>query len=167
MRTGPARQGFVASALRCTTQAAPFLRRRVKRLLGTPLELVRNPFGERWQKGVQREQETDTDRKEVKEMMDKSVERRHQVAAIKEGARTVNDGRSYLLPGLWACRLASGLTQRELAGAIGSNQGTVRELERLERGAYIKTIRRLCRALEVCPEDLLCRGSPQNKRERR
>lgn len=100
-------------------------------------------------------------------MMDTSVQRRRQVAAIKEGARTANDGRSYLLPGLWACRLASGLTQRQVAERIGGNQTTIRELERLERGAYIKTITRLCRALEVSPEDLLCRGSPQNERERR
>ncbi len=86
--------------------------------------------------------------------------RRQGVAEIKAGAKSANDGRSYLLQGLWACRLAAGLTQRQLAEAIGSNQATVRELERLERGAYPRTIKRLCRALGVAPEDLLCRGSP-------
>ncbi|HEY6749886.1 MAG TPA: helix-turn-helix transcriptional regulator, partial [Rubrobacteraceae bacterium] len=64
-------------------------------------------------------------------------ERRRRVAAIKEGARTANDGRSYYLRGLWACRLAAGLTQRELAEKIGSSQATVRELEREHRGAYM------------------------------
>ena len=63
------------------------------------------------------------------------AERRRRVAAIKRGATSVNAGRSYLLPGLWACRLAAGLTQRQLAGMIGGNAATVRELERGRRGA--------------------------------
>ena len=84
------------------------------------------------------------------------AERRRRVAAIKRGATSVNAGRSYLLPGLWACRLAAGLTQRQLAGMIGGNAATVRELERGRRGAYATTIRKLCEALGVAPEDLLC-----------
>ena len=100
-------------------------------------------------------------------MREGSAKRSCQVASIKTGARTATGGRSYLLQGLWACRLGANLTQRQLAQAIGGSQTTVRELEREHRGAYATTIARLCRALEVCPEDLLCRGSPQNKRERR
>ncbi len=89
-------------------------------------------------------------------MNEEQAERRCRVEAIKKEARSANNGRSYLLPGLWACRLATGLTQRELARAIGSNQATVRELERGYRGAYMSTIRKLCVALKVTPEDLLC-----------
>jgi DNA-binding Xre family transcriptional regulator len=92
----------------------------------------------------------------VREMSQEAGERRRQVEAIKAGARTLNGGRSHLLQGLRACRLAAGLSQRQVAQRIGSNQTTVRELERLSRGAYPKTIQRLCRALEVTPEDLLC-----------
>jgi DNA-binding XRE family transcriptional regulator len=91
-------------------------------------------------------------------MQEEKAERRRQVSEIKHGARSANDGRSYLLPGLWACRLAAGLTQREVAKRISSNQTTVRELERQSRGAYPKTIRKLCIALGVTPEVLLCAG---------
>jgi DNA-binding Xre family transcriptional regulator len=99
-------------------------------------------------------------------MHQEKAERRRQVAAIKEGAQTNNDGRSYLLPGLRACRLAAGITQRELAEKIGGTQATVRELERGYRGAYVSTIRKLCEALEVVPKDLLC-GSDANQKEAR
>jgi transcriptional regulator with XRE-family HTH domain len=57
---------------------------------------------------------------------------------------------------LWACRLAAGLTQRQLAEMIGGNAAGVRALERGRRGAYVSTIRKLCEALGVAPEDLLC-----------
>ena len=89
-------------------------------------------------------------------MPDERAERRRRVAAIKRGATSANAGRSYLLRGLWACRLAAGLTQRQLAEMIGGNAATVRELERGRRGAYASTIRKLCEALGVAPEDLLC-----------
>src|SRR4051812_6547894 len=92
-------------------------------------------------------------------MPEERTERHRQVRAIKKEARSLNDGRSYLLQGLRACRLAAGLTQRQLAEMIGSNQTTVRQLEREYRGAYTFTINKLCRALEVTPEDLLCGGS--------
>jgi len=82
-------------------------------------------------------------------------ERRRQVEAVKRLGRDAN-GRGLHLPGLWACRMAAGLTQRDLALAIGSNQATIHELERLLRGAYPKTIRSLCAALLVEPADLLC-----------
>ena len=91
-------------------------------------------------------------------MTEEMAERRRKVAMIKRGARSVNGGRSYLLPGLWACRLAAGLTQRRLAEAIGGTQNTVRELERQARGAYPSTVGRLCQALGVAAEDLLCGG---------
>jgi transcriptional regulator with XRE-family HTH domain len=92
-------------------------------------------------------------------MQDERTERHRQIRAIKNEAKSLNGGRSYLLQGLRACRLAAGLTQRQLAAMIGSNQSTVRQLEREYRGAYPKTIQRLCNALEVTPEDLLCGGS--------
>lgn len=89
------------------------------------------------------------------------AERSRRVAAIKRAAKSTNNGRSYLLPGLWACRLAAGLTQRQLAEAMGGTQNTVRELERQERGAYPGTVGRLCQAFGVAPEDLLCGGDPE------
>ena len=67
-------------------------------------------------------------------MNDKKTERSRRVAAIKETAKSTNGGRSYLLRGLWACRLAAGLTQRELADAIGKpgHRGAART--RVSRG---------------------------------
>ena len=93
-------------------------------------------------------------------MTDETEQRRHSVAAIKETAKSTNGGRSYLLRGLWACRLAAGLTQRELADAMGGSQATVGLLERGCRGAYLGTIARLCEALGVAPEDLLSGNGP-------
>jgi transcriptional regulator with XRE-family HTH domain len=52
--------------------------------------------------------------------------------------------------------MAADLTQRELAAAIGSNQATIHQLERLLRAAYPKTVRKLCAALDAEPVDLLC-----------
>jgi DNA-binding Xre family transcriptional regulator len=89
-------------------------------------------------------------------MHEEKSERHHQVSAIKKGARSLNCGRSYLLQGLWACRQAAGLTQRQLAQSMGSSPTTVRKLERQSRGAYPQTIQRLCQVLGVNPEDLLC-----------
>jgi DNA-binding Xre family transcriptional regulator len=98
--------------------------------------------------------------KEVIGMTNEKTELSRQVAAIKETAKSTNGGRSYLLRGLWACRLAAGLTQRELADAMGSSQATVGLLERGCRGAYLGTIARLCEALGVAPEDLLSGNGP-------
>jgi hypothetical protein len=52
-------------------------------------------------------------------MREETPERHSQVGAIKKEARSDNGGRSYLLQGLWACRLAAGLSQKELAQMIG------------------------------------------------
>ncbi len=82
--------------------------------------------------------------------------RRHQANQIKKLARISPEGRGVYLSGLWACRMTAGLTQRELAEAIGTNQGTIQLLKTASRGAYPKTIKRLCRALEVEPADLIC-----------
>lgn len=97
-------------------------------------------------------------------MADETKERRRQVAVIKETAQSANDGRSYLLPGLWACRLAAGLTQRQLARAMGGAQATIGQLERGDRGAYIKTILRLCAVLGVASEDLLSGDNPNGQK---
>jgi DNA-binding XRE family transcriptional regulator len=99
--------------------------------------------------------------KEVIGMNDEKTERSRRVAAIKETAKSTNGGRSYLLKGLWACRLAAGLDQRQLAQVMGSTQATVGQLERGDRGAYPKTIVRLCECLGVAPEDLLSGSGPQ------
>lgn len=74
---------------------------------------------------------------------------------IKRSARSDQGGRGAYLPGLWACRLASGYSQQELAERAGTGRGTVRSLERQERGAHATTIRRLGAALGVEPVDLL------------
>jgi DNA-binding Xre family transcriptional regulator len=100
-------------------------------------------------------------------MHEEKTEHHRQVAAIKKGARSLNGGRSYLLLGLWACRQAAGLTQRQLAEATGSSQTTVRKLERLSRGAYPKTVQRLCSVLGVTPEDLLCGESVKQEEAHR
>jgi DNA-binding Xre family transcriptional regulator len=105
--------------------------------------------------------------KEVIGMNDEKTQRSRRVAAIKETAKSTNGGRSYLLKGLWACRLAAGLDQRQLAQAMGSTQATVGQLERGDRGAYPKTIVRLCAALGVAPEDLLSGGDPEQTGVRR
>jgi DNA-binding Xre family transcriptional regulator len=98
-------------------------------------------------------------------MPQEQIERHRQIRAINKEARSLNGGRSYLLQGLWACRQAAGLTQRQLAGIMGSSQTTIRKLERQARGAYPRTIQRLCLALEVNPEDLLCGGDSDKQEE--
>src|SRR5215211_1741408 len=82
-------------------------------------------------------------------------ERSREISAIKKEGRN-RRGRGVPLPGLWACRTAAGLTQRELAMLVGSSQGTITSLELMSRGAYPKTLRHLCSALKVEPVDLLC-----------
>jgi transcriptional regulator with XRE-family HTH domain len=54
--------------------------------------------------------------------------------------------------------MAAGLTQRQLAAMIGTNQTPITQLEKkyASRGAYVSTIRKLCQALEVSPADLIC-----------
>src|SRR4051794_9594711 len=73
-------------------------------------------------------------------------------------------GRGVYLPLLWSVRVCAGLTQRELAGLIGSYQSTICALESQNRGAYPRTLRRLCEALGVEPGDLLTsRRVPEEK----
>jgi len=95
------------------------------------------------------------------------TERHRQIRAIKKEAKSLNGGRSYLLQGLWACRQAAGLTQRQLAESMGSSQSTVRKLEQQSRGAYPKTIQSLCKALGVTPEVLLCGGNDKKEEAHR
>jgi DNA-binding Xre family transcriptional regulator len=99
-------------------------------------------------------------------MPEESTVRHRQIRAIKKEAKSLNGGRSYLLQGLWACRQAAGLTQRQLAQSMGSSQSAVRKLEQQSRGAYPKTIQRLCVALEVTSEDLLCGGRSKEEAHR-
>ena len=95
------------------------------------------------------------DRKEVGVIEEqRKAERHHRVEAIKKLGRDAN-GRGLRLPGLWACRMAAGLTQRQLAMLVGTSQGTITSLETQERGAYPRTVKRLCVALDVAPSDLL------------
>lgn len=84
------------------------------------------------------------------------TERRQQVGLVKKLAKSPENHRGALLPGLWAARTAAALSQRDLAERIGTSQGTIHDLERQGRGAYPKTIRRLSAALGVDPADLLC-----------
>jgi DNA-binding Xre family transcriptional regulator len=71
-------------------------------------------------------------------------------------SRSHPNRRGVLLPGLWAARVSSALSQRDLAEMISTNQGTVQQLETQQRGAYPKTVRRLCQVLKVEPADLMC-----------
>lgn len=59
------------------------------------------------------------------------------------------------LPGLRPARQRLGLTQRQLASRAGMGQGTITKLERLERGAYPKSLQKLAVALEVSPAELI------------
>ena len=83
------------------------------------------------------------------------TERREEVGKITEQVGDYYGARSVRLHGLWGCRQAANLTQRQLASLIGSSQATIRSLEALKRGAYPKTIRKLTEALEVSPVDLI------------
>lgn len=65
------------------------------------------------------------------------------------------------LPGLRAQRRRRGMSQREAAELAGIMQGTIWQLETGRRGAYPGTIKRLCRAFGVAPEDLTCGGAAE------
>jgi DNA-binding Xre family transcriptional regulator len=90
-------------------------------------------------------------------------QRRQEVRAIKKVVEPDQKGRGVFLPGLWACRLAAGLTQRELAEQAGTGRATIRGLEGRERRAHATTLRRLSDALGVSPADLLCAESIEEK----
>jgi DNA-binding Xre family transcriptional regulator len=86
------------------------------------------------------------------------AERRREVNRIK-GDWAIRNGRKGInLGGLKARRLEAGLSQRELARMVGTNQTTIHQLEEKYGGrkAYPKTIRKLCQALGVRPADLIC-----------
>lgn len=65
------------------------------------------------------------------------------------------DNRGIPLPGLRPARQRQGLTQRQLASRAGIGQGTITKLERMERGAYPKTLQKLAAASGVSPADLV------------
>jgi transcriptional regulator with XRE-family HTH domain len=84
------------------------------------------------------------------------AERRREVNRIKGDFALRYSTSAISLGGLKARRLAAGLSQRELARMVGTNQTTIHQLEKRRRGAYAKTIRKLCKALGVRPADLIC-----------
>lgn len=89
-------------------------------------------------------------------MLDKEIpsERWRQVEEIKRLGQKLG-GQGVYLKGLWACRWAASLSQRELAELIGTRQSTVQALEGCSRGAHPKTVRKLAHALDVDPVDLI------------
>ncbi len=93
----------------------------------------------------------------------KAEQRRQEIWAIKKIVGSSQKGRGAYLPGLWACRLASGYSPQELAQRADTGRGTVRSLERQERRAHATTIRRLSAALDVEPFDLLTTGATEGE----
>jgi transcriptional regulator with XRE-family HTH domain len=106
---------------------------------------------------------------------EKRLDRRAQVNRIKGEAVYLKAGQTVSLQGLKDCREAAGLSQRQLAKAIGTNQRTIAELEErhARRGAYLFTVRRLCAVLNTSPVNLICRyqaleeGAEENYRSQR
>ncbi len=88
--------------------------------------------------------------------------RQKQGETINNALAGEPNNRGAYLQGLRACRLMAALSQRELARKIGTHQSTICALESQNRGAYPKTIRRLCEALEVEPVDLICGGANED-----
>ena len=83
------------------------------------------------------------------------TERQREVRAIKKIVGPGRRGRGAFLPGLFACRLAAGVSQAELAERAQVARSTIRSLESGDRRAQATTLRRLSEALEVSPVDLL------------
>jgi DNA-binding XRE family transcriptional regulator len=81
--------------------------------------------------------------------------RRQAKATQKEPSNCLPNNRGAYLPGLRTCRMMAALTQRELAERIGISPGTVCDLENGRRKAYLRTVRRLSRALDVEPAELI------------
>ena len=73
--------------------------------------------------------------------------------------------RGAYLPGLRSCRTLAALSQRELAAMVGSSPGTVSDLENGRRKAFPRTVRRLSRALDVEPADLLTAEATEEEGE--
>ncbi len=102
------------------------------------------------EEGQERQAETDFE--------EERAERRRQVNRIKRRGHYGNAPGTVLLRGLKDRRVAAGLTQRELAKVIRTNQTTIALLEKgTYRGAYMSTIKKLCRALELSLANLICR----------
>jgi transcriptional regulator with XRE-family HTH domain len=104
--------------------------------------------------------EEDSQRWEVQRVTKKErLDRRRQVNRIKAEAVYLGAGHAVRLQGLKAQREAAGLSQRQLAKMIGTNQRTISELEPRHalRGAYPFTLTRLCKALKTSPATLICR----------
>ena len=91
---------------------------------------------------------------------DEVAERRRQVNRIKRRGHYGPAAGTVLLRGLKGCRVSAGLAQRQLAAMIGTNLTTIAQLEKgTSRGAYMRTVKKLCQVLGVSPADLICRGS--------
>jgi DNA-binding Xre family transcriptional regulator len=63
------------------------------------------------------------------------------------------------VPRLRELRIASALSQRELADAAGVNKDTIRRLESTGASAQFDTLRRLAIALGCQPKDLLAQST--------
>jgi DNA-binding XRE family transcriptional regulator len=87
---------------------------------------------------------------------EREAERRGQIQEIKKSVGRDQTARGARVPGLWACRLAVGLGQAELAERARVARTTIRGLERGNRRAHATTLRRISEALGVTPADLLC-----------
>jgi transcriptional regulator with XRE-family HTH domain len=57
-------------------------------------------------------------------------------------------------------RLGLGLTQHELAAAMGSTRSSIADVERGEKGISLNQLRKLCRALAVSPNTLVGEEPP-------
>ena len=93
------------------------------------------------------------------------AERRREVQVIKKIIGPDQRSRGAFLPGLFACRMAAGVSQAELAELAGTGRGTVRSLERGDRCAHATTVRRLSEALAVSPADLLTAESMETAKQ--
>lgn len=56
-------------------------------------------------------------------------------------------------------RKKRGLTQEQLAERVGVSSSFLGHIERGSRAASLETLMRLCRALEITPNDLLAEGA--------
>jgi DNA-binding Xre family transcriptional regulator len=89
------------------------------------------------------------------------LQQQHQVNMVKKIAHSGPGHRGVYLPGLWYCRVARSLSQRELAELVGMSQTSIQQLEAEVRGAYPSTIRKLSQALNVGPTDLYAKTSKE------
>ena len=94
-------------------------------------------------------------------------ERRSQMKEIGRTEKPNSTSRGTYLSGLYRARLMTGLSQRDLAQMVGVSQSTVQQLEAQKRGAYPKTLKKLCRAFNVNPIDLMAPRIPSKLKERK